>query len=142
MRARAWSSSGESLDGLMAATHTRVIAMQAEAARLEALTWTQVLGALGAAVALALLGTAIIAHRMTRSLRRLSTAAADVAAGAFRKPLAVSSRDEIGALTRSFNAMGTQLCRMEETRQEFFAQRLARVPVASHLDPQRRRAPP
>jgi signal transduction histidine kinase len=96
--------------------------MQAEAARLEALTWTQVLGALGAAVALALLGTAIIAHRMTRSLRRLSTAAADVAAGAFRKPLAVSSRDEIGALTRSFNAMGTQLCRMEETRQEFFAQ--------------------
>jgi signal transduction histidine kinase len=113
---------GESLDGLMAATHTRVIAMQAEAARLEALTWTQVLGALGAAVALALLGTAIIAHRMTRSLRRLSTAAADVAAGTFRKPLAVSSRDEIGALTRSFNAMGTQLCRMEETRQEFFAQ--------------------
>ena len=111
----------ESLDGLMAATHTRVVAMQAEAARLEAFTWTRVLGALGAAVALALLGTAIIARRMTRSLDRLSTAAADVAAGKFREPLAVTSRDEIGALTRSFNAMGTQLCRVDETRQEFFA---------------------
>jgi signal transduction histidine kinase len=111
----------ESLDGLMAATHTRVVATQAEAARLEALTWTQVLGALGAAVALALLGTAIVAHRMTRSLRRLSAAAADVATGAFREPLAVTSRDEIGALTRSFNVMGSQLRRLEETRQEFFA---------------------
>jgi two-component system, NtrC family, sensor histidine kinase GlrK len=111
----------ESLDGLMAATHTRVVATQAEAARLEALTWNQVLGALGAAVALALLGTAIVAHRMTRSLRRLSAAAADVATGAFREPLAVTSHDEIGALTRSFNAMGSQLSRLEETRQEFFA---------------------
>jgi signal transduction histidine kinase len=111
----------ESLDELMAATHTRVVATQAEAARLEAFTWAQVLGALGAAVALALLGPAIIAHRMTRSLRRLSIAASDVAAAAFREPLPVTSRDEIGALTRSFNAMGSQLRRVEETRQEFFA---------------------
>jgi signal transduction histidine kinase len=111
----------ESLDGLMAATHIRVVATQAEAARLEAFTWTQVLGALGAAVALALLGTAFVAHRMTRSLRQLSAAAADVAAGAFREPLAVTSRDEIGALTQSFNAMGSQLRRVEATRQEFFA---------------------
>jgi len=111
----------ESLDGLMAATQSRAVATQAEAARLEAFTWAQVLGALGAAVALALLGTGVIARRMTRSLRGLSTAAADVAAGAFRKPLTVSSRDEIGALTRSFNAMGSQLRRVEETRQEFFA---------------------
>src|SRR5881396_1095399 len=46
----------ESLDALMAATHTRVLAAQAEAARLEARTWTAVLVALGAAVCLALLG--------------------------------------------------------------------------------------
>src|SRR5438445_558830 len=45
----------ESLDGLMAAIHTRVLAAQAEAARLEARTWTGVLIALGAAVGLALL---------------------------------------------------------------------------------------
>jgi signal transduction histidine kinase len=45
----------EHLDGLMAAIHTRVLAAQAEAARLEARTWTGVLIALGAAVGLALL---------------------------------------------------------------------------------------
>src|SRR3989442_8136680 len=45
----------ESLDGLMAAIHARVLAAQAEAARLEARTWTGVLTALSAAVGLALL---------------------------------------------------------------------------------------
>jgi len=45
----------ENLDGLMAAIHERVLAAQAEAARLEARTWTGVLIALGAAVGLALL---------------------------------------------------------------------------------------
>jgi len=45
----------ESLDGLMATIHTRVLAAQADAARLEARTWTGVLIALGAAVGLALL---------------------------------------------------------------------------------------
>src|SRR5438094_2146562 len=45
----------ENLDGLMAAIHERVLAAQAEAARLEARTWTGVLISLGAAVGLALL---------------------------------------------------------------------------------------
>jgi signal transduction histidine kinase len=45
----------ENLDGLMAAIHTRVLGAQAEAAGLEARTWTGVLIALGAAVGLALL---------------------------------------------------------------------------------------
>jgi signal transduction histidine kinase len=45
----------ENLDGLMAAIHTRVFGAQAEAARLEARTWTGVLIALGAAIGLALL---------------------------------------------------------------------------------------
>jgi len=111
----------KSLDGLMAATHTRVLAVQAETAGLKARTWTAVLVALGAAVGLALLGAAILAHRMTRSLDLLSSATAEVAAGAFREPIAVRSRDEIGSLARSFNSMGSQLHRMEETRQEFFA---------------------
>jgi signal transduction histidine kinase len=111
----------DSLDGLMAATHTRVLAAQAEAARLEARTWTAVLVALGAAVGLALLGTAVIAQRMTRSLDLLSSATADVAAGVFREPIAIGSRDEIGALARSFNSMASQLRQMEETKREFFA---------------------
>lgn len=111
----------ESLDGLMAATHARVLTAQAEAARLEARTWAAVLVALGAAVGLALLGTAVIAQRMTRSLDVLSSATAEVAAGAFREPIVVESRDEIAALARSFNSMASQLRRMEETKTEFFA---------------------
>src|SRR5919197_412092 len=111
----------ENLDGLMGATHTRVLTAQAEAARLEARTWTAVMIALGAAVSLALLGTFVVAQRMTRSLALLSTATAEVAAGAFREPIAVGSRDEIGALARSFNSMASQLREMEETKREFFA---------------------
>jgi signal transduction histidine kinase len=111
----------ESLDALMEATRTRVLAAQAEAARLEARMWTAVLIALGVAVGIALLGAAIIARRMTRSLDLLSSATAEVAANAFREPIAVQSRDEIGALARSFNAMASQLRQVEETKQEFFA---------------------
>jgi signal transduction histidine kinase len=105
----------------MAATHRRVLAAHAEAARLETITWRAVLVALGSAVALALFGAALIARRMTRSLDLLSSATADVAAGAFHEPIAVSSRDEIGELAQSFNSMGSQLRRVEETRREFFA---------------------
>src|SRR2546426_6281591 len=76
----------ESLDELMAATRARVLAAQTEAAHLEARTWTAVLIALGAAVGLALLGTAIIARRMTRSLDLLSSATAEGAARWFRGP--------------------------------------------------------
>src|SRR5438128_4415024 len=111
----------ESLDELMAATHARVLTAQAEAARLEVRTWAAVLVALGAAVGLALIGTAFVAQRMTRSLALLSSATAEVAAGAFREPIAVRSRDEIGALARSFNSMASQLRQMEETKREFFA---------------------
>src|SRR5213594_1510769 len=111
----------ESLDALMAANHTQVLAAQAEAARLEVRTWTAVLIALGAAVGVALLATAAVAQRMTRSLALLSSATAEVAAGAFREPIAIESRDEIGALARSFNSMASQLHQMEETKREFFA---------------------
>ncbi len=111
----------ESLDELMAATHARVLTAQAEAARLEVRTWAAVLVALGAAVGLALLGTAVIAQRMTRSLDLLSSATAEVAAGAFHEPIVVESRDEIAALARSFNSMASQLREVEEMKTEFFA---------------------
>jgi len=101
----------ESLEGLMAATHARSLGAQAEAAHLETRTWTAVLVALGAAVGLALLATAVIARRMTRSLARLAAATAEVEAGAFREPIVVGGHDEISALTRSFNRMTTQLDR-------------------------------
>ena len=109
------------LDGLVEATYARVTAAQAEAARLETRTWTGVMAALGTAVALALIGTGVLAFRMTHSLRRLSAATSAVAAGSFRDPIDASARDEIGALARSFNAMAAQLRRMDETKEEFFA---------------------
>ena len=101
----------ENLEGLMAATYARSLGAQAEAARLETRTWTAVLVALGTAVGLALLATAIIARRITRSLARLAAATAEVETGAFREPIVVDGHDEISALTRSFNRMTTQLDR-------------------------------
>ena len=111
----------ERLGALMSATHTRVLAVEADAARVESRMWTSVFCALGAAVGLALIGAAFQAHRMTRSLNVLSGAAAAVASGKFREPIAIKSRDEIGSLARSFNTMIGQLRRVEETRRDFFA---------------------
>ena len=111
----------ERLGALISATHTRVLSVEADAARIEGRMWTSVLIALGGAVALALLGAAFVAHRMTRSLDVLSSAAAAIAAGKFRGPIVIKGRDEIGSLARSFNAMVGQLRRAEETRRDFFA---------------------
>jgi signal transduction histidine kinase len=111
----------ERLGALMSATHTRVLAVEADAARVEGRMWTSVFLALGAAVALALIGAALLAHRMTRSLNVLSSAAAAIASGRFREPIVIKSRDEIGSLARSFNRMIGQLRRVEETRRDFFA---------------------
>src|SRR5947208_4801391 len=109
------------LEEAMAATRSRVLAAQAEAARLETGTWTAVLIALGAAVGLALCGTAIIARRMTRSLDLLSVATTEVAANAFREPIVIESGDEIATLARSFNLMASQLRQAEEAKREFVA---------------------
>jgi len=111
----------ESLDRLMGATRARVLAAQAEAARLEARTWSTVLIALGVAVGLSLLGTAVIAGRITRSLDRLSSATAEIAANEFHEPVTIDGRDEIAALARAFNSMASQLREVEEEKQEFFA---------------------
>ena len=111
----------EALDELLEATYVRVRDAQAEAARLEARTWSGVLAALGAAVVLALVGTGVLAYRITRSLRRLSAATTAVAAGSYREPITDTTRDEIGALARSFNAMAAQLRRIDETKEEFYA---------------------
>src|SRR5213593_308422 len=57
---------------------------------------------------------------MTRSLRVLSSATAEVAANAFHAPIVIGSRDEIGALAGSFNLMASQLRQAEEAKREFF----------------------
>lgn len=47
--------------------------------------------------------------RLTVRIKEISAAADDLARGRFRPPLAVTSRDEVGELTRSFNKMTRQL---------------------------------
>ena len=76
------------------ATYARVFRAQAEVARLEERTWTGVVIALAAALALALVATAVIAFRITRSVRHLSEATAAVAAA-------------LVPLSRSPSAVGT-----------------------------------
>jgi signal transduction histidine kinase len=112
---------GDTLERLAEARHAAILRAQADAARLEAQTWAGVLAALGAALGLALLGTAVVSHRITRSLRALADATKAVEAGSFREPIAIGGRDEIGDLGRSFNRMAARLRRMDETKQEFFA---------------------
>jgi signal transduction histidine kinase len=109
------------MEALQQATHARVLRAQAEVARLEQRTWKGVGVALATALVLALLTTAVIALRITRSLRRLSAATTAVAAGSFREPIPVGGRDEVGVLARSFNAMAYRLRQHDELKEEFFA---------------------
>lgn len=129
-----------SLETLAQERHAAVVRAQTSAARLESRTWTGVLIALAAALGLALLSSAVIAHRITRSLAALSAATSAVASGSFREPIPVKSRDEVGALAHSFNRMAARLRQMDETKQEFFARishelrsPLTSVREASHL---------
>lgn len=129
-----------SLETLAQERHAAVVRAQTSAARLESRTWTGVLIALAAALGLALLSSAVIAHRITRSLAALSAATSAVASGSFREPILVESRDEVGALAHSFNRMAARLRQMDETKQEFFARishelrsPLTSVREASHL---------
>jgi len=101
------------LEALTESMHADVLQAQAEVARLEARTWSGVLLALGAAVGLALIGSGLIAHRLTQSLQKLSAATSAVAAGSFEEPIAVEGRDEVGELARSFSSMARELRRKE-----------------------------
>jgi signal transduction histidine kinase len=93
----------------------------AGARELERRTWTGVLLALVVSAGAALGGTAWVAVRLTRSLRRLSAATGEIAEGSFRDPVRVETRDEIGDLARSFNLMATRLREAEAMKEEFFS---------------------
>jgi signal transduction histidine kinase len=78
---------------------------------------------IGGAIALmlALVGGAVVAQTLARRVRRLEIAAEDVAAGHYVEPLTDQSEDELGQLTRAFNAMQEQLRRVDIARREFVA---------------------
>ncbi|MEA2411782.1 MAG: hypothetical protein QOC77_2343 [Thermoleophilaceae bacterium] len=73
------------------------------------------------ALAVALLGGWLVARRIALRVRRLETAARNLAAGRHVEPLPVDSEDELGRLTRAFNEMQEQLSRVDRARREFIA---------------------
>jgi two-component system OmpR family sensor kinase len=73
------------------------------------------------ALVVALLGGWLVARRIARRVRRLETAARNLAAGRHVEPLPVDSEDELGRLTRAFNEMQEQLSRVDRARREFIA---------------------
>jgi len=122
----------EDLDRLAALTRDGLDRAQAEAAaaverarlEIEGLrdrTWKAVITAMILAVIAALAGSAIIAVRITRSLRMLSNATRAVAEGAFHEPLPVYRHDEIGELAKSFNTMAARLREMDEMKEKFYS---------------------
>jgi two-component system, OmpR family, sensor kinase len=81
----------------------------------------RVLVATAGALLIALLGGLLIATRLGRRVGRLERAARSVARGRYVEPLPVTSKDEIGKLTETFNQMQEQLQRVDVARKEFIA---------------------
>lgn len=82
---------------------------------------TQVIVATALALLVALAGGYVVAEALSRRVRRLEDAAHRVAAGHFPGPLPVDSEDELGQLTRTFNAMQAQLADVDRARKDFIA---------------------
>jgi signal transduction histidine kinase len=81
----------------------------------------QVLVAGVLAVLVALAGGWLVARAVARRVRRLETAAKQVARGRAVTPLPIDSEDELGQLTRAFNDMQEQLARVDRARRDFIA---------------------
>jgi len=81
----------------------------------------RVLVATAGALLVALLGGLLIATRLGRRVGHLERAARSVAQGRYGEPLRVTSRDEIGQLTETFNQMQEQLQVVDVARKEFIA---------------------
>ena len=81
----------------------------------------RVLIATGAALLIALIGGYLVAARLAQRVGRLERGAREVARGSFVEPLPVTSKDELGQLTDTFNRMQHQLRRVDVARKEFIA---------------------
>ena len=81
----------------------------------------RVLIATAGALLIALLGGYLVAARLARRVGRLERAARSVARGRYVEPLPVTSKDELGQLTDTFNRMQEQLRQVDVARKEFIA---------------------
>lgn len=78
-------------------------------------------GALLAAAIVACLSVYFQAKKISNQLRRINSAALDIAAGNFPEKLPITSKDEIGQLSSSFNFMSTSLQKLENMRNRFLS---------------------
>ncbi len=62
-----------------------------------------------------------LARRITAPLREMDRAARQIAGGAFDRRVAIMTRDEVGDLGATFNAMAAELARRDDLRQTFVA---------------------
>jgi two-component system sensor histidine kinase BaeS len=74
-----------------------------------------------AATGIALLLGGFLAYTLTRSLRELTAATRELARGKLGHQVPVHSRDELGQLAASFNAMSTELAHSNELRRQMTA---------------------
>jgi two-component system OmpR family sensor kinase len=81
----------------------------------------RILIATAGALLIALIGGFLVAARLGRRVGRLERAARHVARGSFVEPLPVTSKDELGKLTDTFNRMQQQLRQVDVARKEFIA---------------------
>ena len=92
-----------------------------EVAETVGLIQRRVLVAAAVALFVASCGGYLVAQALARRVRRVESAAQQVAAGHFVDPLPIDSADEIGDLGRAFNEMQEQLARLDRARREFIA---------------------
>ena len=73
------------------------------------------------ATAVALLAGLILTRQITRPVRALTTGASQIAGGDLGCRVKVNSKDELGELARSFNAMADSLDKNEQSRRRLIA---------------------
>jgi signal transduction histidine kinase len=73
------------------------------------------------AVLVALVTGALLARSLARPVRLLTSAARKMTAGELEQEVPVSSRDEIGELTRAFNSMSRAVARANQQRKQMTA---------------------
>ena len=100
------------LSGLAAAATQEVLAHQESARALSILLFI-------AAAIVGLVLATVMATRLVGGLRRLVAGARAVEAGGTASPLPITSRDEVGELTRAFNHMVSELAAKQRIRDTF-----------------------
>jgi len=72
-----------------------------------------------AILALSILGTFVLSHFITTPIKRLAVAVSQLSTGKYQKEIPVSSRDELGNLTKNFNIMAKTITDQNSTLRDY-----------------------